>query len=172
MSKSALDKDSDNFLNVLKLISDRMNGLMYAFRGTAGLVIQGLEMKMEDIDIVCSKDTAVASNTLFKDFLKEKVEYKISDKFKSYFGKFNIKGVLVEIYGDWQILDAKGVWSKIFDGSDRIKVKFRGEDFYVVPADTELLMFALMGRWSAFHKIKKQASSFLAGENSRSKIKI
>ncbi|OGC50028.1 hypothetical protein A2W32_03285 [candidate division WWE3 bacterium RBG_16_37_10] len=156
MSKNELDKESDKFLMVLQLISDRMGELMYAVRGTAGLVLQGLNMQMEDIDIVCNKETALASYDLFKEFLKENVEYKESDKYKSYFGKLEIKGVMVEIYGEWQILDNKGVWSKPFDGSDRIKVKFKGEEFYVVPASTELQMFALMGRWSAFHKIKRE----------------
>ena len=156
MSKNELDKESDKFLMVLQLISDRMGELMYAVRGTAGLVLQGLSMQMEDIDIVCNKETALASYDLFKEFLKENVEYKESDKYKSYFGKLEIKGVMVEIYGEWQILDNKGVWSKPFDGSDRIKVKFKGEEFYVVPASTELQMFALMGRWSAFHKIKRE----------------
>ena len=137
------------------VISKKMENLHYAFRGTAGLVLQGLNMNMEDIDIVCGKDTALASNDLLKEYSKKKVEYKESDKYKSYFGEFDINGVKVEIYGDWQILDTKGIWNKPFDGSDRIKVEFKGMRFYVVPVSTELRMFALMGRWTAFHKIKK-----------------
>ena len=138
MSKTGLDKDSGKFLATLKLIAEKLGNLHYAFRGTTGLILQGLTMNVDDIDIVCDKTTALAANDLLKDYLTDKIKYGGSSKYKSYFGKFTINGIKIEIYGDWQILDTKRNWSEPFDASDRIEVEFKGTHFYVVPVNTEL----------------------------------
>jgi len=64
----------------------------------------------------------------------------------------------VEIMGEWQIKDRKGNWSEPFNGSnDEVtKVKVKSKSIIVTKIQTELSMFAMMGRWNAYHKIKKQ----------------
>jgi len=144
-----------NFLPTLLLISKLLNRRKFAFRGTTSLILQGLDMVANDIDILCDKDTALASNFLLQDYLVEDISLKKSKQFKSYFGKFTINKIPVEIYGEWQIKDTKGNWSHAFTAVNRHRVKYQNKQFFVTDIDDELMIFALMGRWNAFHKIKR-----------------
>lgn len=152
ISKPPLFKET--VLKIASLLED----CQYAFRGTTGLVLQGLEMNVDDIDILCDKKTALATNKLLKEYLLEEVAYKESPKFKSYFGKFEINGTLVEIMGKWQIKNSRGDWSNPFDASDNetTQLKLDGQKVVVTSIETELLMFTKMGRWTAYRKIKGQ----------------
>ncbi|MFH1899210.1 MAG: hypothetical protein ABIJ82_01915, partial [Patescibacteria group bacterium] len=145
-----------NFSKVIKKLADIFGEYQYAFRGTSSLVMQDLDMNVDDIDILCDEKTALAANKLLKDFLVEEVKYSESPKFKSFLGNFNVDGVKVEIMGNWQILDSKEVWSRVYDASDRVEVEYDNEKVFVTSVNLELEMFAKMGRWTAFQKIKKQ----------------
>jgi hypothetical protein len=151
-------KNSPEFKKTIVFLATKLKGRQYAFRGTASLVLQGIGMKVDDIDVLCDRKTALAVNRLLEKYLKNKVAYKDSDKFKSYFGEFAINGLKVEVMGDWSIKDGKGVWSEPFDASNDeiIEKKVDGEKVKLTRIETELAMYTLMGRWSAFHKIKKQ----------------
>ena len=153
-----MGKTPKNFQKTVLFLAKILKGRQYAFRGTAGLVLQGLDMNVDDIDIVCDMDTAEASNELLADFVTEPVSFKETSKLKSYFGKFKINNILVEVYGDWQIKDLKGNWGEAFDASDDEvnEIEFQGRRVRVVKPGTELSVFAKLGRWNAFHKIKKQ----------------
>ncbi|MBU0570097.1 hypothetical protein KKB40_04980 [Patescibacteria group bacterium] len=148
---------------VLKL-ANLFGKRQYAIRGTMSLVLQEIEMGVDDIDIICDKKTALDCNQLLKEYLLEEVALKESEKFKSYFGKFVVNGVLVEIMGEWQIRKSgkwkveSGKWGKKYDASlEQITHVFVGkEKINVTTIETELEMFSQMGRWNAFHKIKKQ----------------
>lgn len=140
----------------VKLIAQKLNNAQYAVRGTCSLVLQNINMNVDDIDIVCDEDTALKANELFFEHTVTPVAYKESPKFKSFFGKFDINGVDVEFMGNWQIKDAKGNWSKIYDGSSYNEVMLDGLPVRVTKIEDELEVFLLMGRFNAYHKIKKQ----------------
>jgi hypothetical protein len=150
---------SPEFISALFIISSKIFGEDYAIRGTTSLVLQGLDMGLEDIDILCDGPTAVKANDLLKEYLVKSVEYSESSKFKSYFGEFNINGVKVEIMGDWQIKTTKGIWSEVHNGSNKVEIDFEGSLLPVTTIDEELKVFIEMGRWNAYHKIKKQLPS-------------
>jgi len=147
-----------NFQKTIITISKLLEGKQYAIRGTASLVLQDIDMNADDIDIIADRDTSLLCNEVFSKYLVEKVKYKKSDKFKSYYGKFDINSIQVEIMGCMQIKNKKGKWNKPFDASsDEIKtIKFDNQLVKVTKPETELKMFSLMGRWNAFHKIKRQ----------------
>lgn len=149
----------ENFEEVILLLAKELKDFWYAFRGTASLILQGIQMNVEDIDIVGDKKMALACNDLLAEYLVGKVTFKESEKFKSYFGKFEIKGIPVEIMGEWQIKDTKGKWSEPFNSSQRKMIIFNGNEIYVTSVEEELTAFAKMGRWTAYQKIKKQLPS-------------
>lgn len=153
-----MTKTPKDFEKTILFLARKLQSYQYAFRGTSGLVLQEIEMNVQDIDIVCDRETALASNKIFKDYLLEEVRWQGSLKYQSYFGKFMINEILAEVYGQWQIKDSKGNWSEIFNASEnqRREIGFQGKKVFVTEIETELLMFAKMGRWTAFHKIKKQ----------------
>jgi len=143
---------------VVKVIASKLINRQYAVRGTASIFLQGFDMNVDDVDVLGNKTVALACNKLLGDFLVEKVSYKESEKFKSYFGKFEISNVLVEIYGNWQIKNENGKWSDIFDASiDEVDmVNVTGLEVKVTKIETELKMFSLMSRCSAYWKLKRQ----------------
>lgn len=130
---------------VLEQIAKRLTGHNYAIRGTASLALQGLtDFKVADIDILCDEETAKFLN----------LPYSESKQFKSYYGKLAAD---VEIYGNWQIKNSKGEWSEILIPTPSNSYLLTTKD-YSVPVTTvefELHCYALMGRWSVFHKIKR-----------------
>lgn len=128
----------------IKDISIKLLGHNYAIRGTTSLILQGLDFKEDDIDILCDEETAL--------FLS--LPYSESKQFKSYFGKIDDN---VEVYANWQIKNPKGEWSEILVPTATNSYPLTTNDF-IVPVTTiefELHCYALMGRWSVFHKIKR-----------------
>jgi len=142
-------------------IANRLKGKTYAIRGTASMVLQGLDMGVADIDVLTDKKTALYVNKAFKNELFQKVKYSESDKFKSYFGKASIGGVLVEFYGEWQIKKPNGEWSDVYSADKREVIELRGVKIPVTKLDLELKTSAEMGRWNEYHKIKKQVQNKL-----------
>lgn len=151
------------FDDTIILIAQKLQDYTYAIRGTASLVLQGFDMNVDDIDILCSKETAEAVNFIFKDTLIDSVAYKESTKFKSYFGKFVINNIICEVMGLWQI-NGKAGWSTCFDASDREFITYKGNGIYVTSVELELKFFALMQRWNAYHKLKKQVDVHNSGQ--------
>lgn len=151
-------KDSPQFKKTISFLTQKLKDHKYAFRGTTSLVLQGVDMNVDDIDILCDKETANVLNRKLKSYLKKEIAYKESDKFRSYFGELEIEGTKVEVMGDWQIKDAKGEWSHPFDasGGEITEKRVNGETVKLTTVGTELKMYTLMGRWSALAKIKRQ----------------
>jgi len=144
---------------VALLIAKNFKNTKYAIRGTASLVLQGLDMGVDDIDILADKKTSLMFNDVFKKEKLDEVKYSETDKFKSYYGKFAIRGTLVEVMGVWEIKTDKG-WSGIYDASDdEVEwIKVQSENIRVTKLELELKVAGEMGRWNEFHKIKKQLS--------------
>ncbi len=124
-------------------ITQRLVDCNYAIRGTASLVLQGLDFVVADIDVLCDGETAKFLNLVYSE----------SKQFKSYYGKLADN---VEIYGNWQIKNSKGEWSEILVPTPTNSYLLNTPDL-IIPVTTiefELHCYALMGRWSVFHKIK------------------
>lgn len=151
-----MERKPNDFEKTLVLLARLLTNYQYAFRGTASLVLQGIRMNVADIDILADKKTALACNQLLKDYLTEAVSLKESSRFKSWFGKFSVNQIPVEVMGEWRIKNQKGDWSQPFDASERKLVTLNDQEVWVTPIAEELQVFALMGRWNAYHKIKKQ----------------
>ncbi len=147
--------DKTDFEKTVIFLAKKLDGLNYAIRGTSSLVLQDIDMNVDDIDIVCDKETALASNEILKDHLIERVEYVESNKFKSYFGKFKINGICVEIMGEWEIKKANGRWL-MANVNNRRQIEVHGTKIWVTTIEEELGMFSAMGRWNAYHKIRSQ----------------
>jgi hypothetical protein len=155
----------DNLTSIATTFAKLLVDQQYAIRGTASLVLQGYDMNVDDVDIVCSKDAALAIGDIFGKSSTcgfatietiESVAYKESPKFKSYYGKYKVNGVQVEIMGEWQICDQRGVWGAPFDASERREIIVAGQKVWVTTVKSELKMFSQMARWNAYHKILSQ----------------
>jgi hypothetical protein len=149
--------EANQLEHVVKIVAHKLQGESYAFRGTASLFLQGLDMNVDDIDLLCDAKTALDANSKLSDYLVEEVSFKESPKFKSYYGKFIIDKVQVEVMGDWQIFSEKKGWSKVYnaDAENITHVTLDGIEIPVTKIGLELEVFAQMGRWTAYQKIKR-----------------
>lgn len=147
----------EEFRKFVMEIAKKMKGKQYAIRGTASLVLQGIDMGVDDVDVIGDKKAALAFGKLFAGDMTEEVKYSQSNKFKSYYGKFVVDGIPGEIYGDWQIKRKKR-WSRVYDARDGQVAEVKVGDIRVrtTSIETELAMYADMGRWNALKKIKRQ----------------
>lgn len=148
---------------IVNQLAKELKGKQYAVRGTASLVLQEVDMVVDDIDVVCDEATALALNTIFAKELFEEIKYSESPSYKSFFGKLIIDNVLVEVMGNWQIgkqvgKSGKVVWGQVYDGSDDEinEILINDQKVRVTKPGVELDMFAQMGRWTAYQKIKRQ----------------
>ncbi|MEK7163769.1 MAG: hypothetical protein AAB768_01340 [Patescibacteria group bacterium] len=125
-------------------ITQRLVDCNYAIRGTASLVLQGLDFVVADIDVLCDEETAKYLN----------LTYSESKQFKGYLGKLSEKA---EIYGNWQIKNNNGEWSEILvpTSMNSKLLTINNIDIPVTTIEFELHCYALMGRWNVFHKIKR-----------------
>ena len=153
-----MGKIPDDFEDVVKFVATKLSGRQYAIRGTASLVLHGLDFNVQDIDVLTDKETSLFCNKALKEILEKKVEYSESEKHKSYFGKFKVNDVLIEICGNWQIKTQKGDWSEVFDASeDETEViNIDNNKIRVTNMETELKMYMLMGRWNVYHKLRRE----------------
>ncbi|MBN1184107.1 MAG: hypothetical protein JXB49_17570 [Bacteroidales bacterium] len=156
-----MGKKPDDFEDVVKFIASKLQGKQYAIRGTASLVLQGFDFNVQDIDVLTDKETALFCNDALKEILSEKVKYSETDKYKSYYGKFSINNILIEVCGDWQIKDTNGKWSEPFDASDDevTEVTVGSQKVKVTSVETELKTYILTGRWNVYHKLRRLLDS-------------
>jgi len=149
-------------LRGMSYVSDPRGSMTrWAVRGTASLVLQGFDMGVDDIDLICDAKTADAISKKFKNEIIKSIEHSESDKFRSYFGQLVIDNVLVEVMGEWQIKKVNGEWSSVYSAKDDEinEIEVGSEKVKVTKPEIELKASAEMGRWNEYHKIKKQVES-------------
>jgi len=91
--------------DVLKFITKKFQdyGIYWVIVGSVSLTLQGLDLKPNDIDILTNKKDALKMNKLLEDYVMQPVKWSKNEEFDSYFGKFLINNVKVEIMGDLKI---------------------------------------------------------------------
>ncbi len=94
--------------NFLKRISKAE--IEWVLVGSTNLALQGIDIQAKDIDIVTTKDGADKIAKIFKKNLTKEMEYSESERFKSYFGKLEIKGIKFEIMAELSYKSEKDDW--------------------------------------------------------------
>lgn len=96
---------SQNFINVLRKINIEFqkHKIRWVLVGSLSLVLQGAKIKPNDIDILTDKEGALKCNEIFEKYIKKAVEWNQTEIFDSFFGKFQINDVEVEIMGDLKV---------------------------------------------------------------------
>ncbi|MBR9689957.1 MAG: hypothetical protein GOV01_03615, partial [Candidatus Altiarchaeota archaeon] len=113
--------------DALKTILEAVRGhkINWMVIGSTNLALQGIDIHARDIDILTTKEGALALNGILANFVVEPVKLSENKKFRSWFGKFNVNGCEVEVIGDLQSYDPGGdLWGETEDFKDKITVKF------------------------------------------------
>ncbi|MBD3192802.1 MAG: hypothetical protein GF308_19340 [Candidatus Heimdallarchaeota archaeon] len=100
------------YLSVLEFLTKKLLKANWVLVGSLSLALQGVNIHPKDIDILTDKAGALTCNKLLKDFCLEPIKWSKTEKFASYFGKFRMEKILVEIMGDLEI-KYQDTWRKI-----------------------------------------------------------
>jgi predicted nucleotidyltransferase len=122
-------------IKVLKIILRKLRNkkIKWVLVGSTSLALQGVKISPKDIDILTDKEGAFKMNEIFKNYQVKPVKFSQGKFFSSYFGRFKIEGVRVEIMGNlkarigqkWVLL-TKRLYSHTFVklGKEKIPVPF------------------------------------------------
>ena len=91
-------------LKVLRKLYERLkdSGVNWVITGSLGFALQGVPIGPHYIDIQTDKEGAYEIERLFSEFVVRSVQFKESERIRSYFGTLIIDGIKVEIMGDIQ----------------------------------------------------------------------
>lgn len=127
----------DNFKKALEEVYGRLQGknITWAVFGSMNLLLQGLPVDPNDIDILTDSEGAYEIEKLLNKYSTKKVKYCSDGKVTSHFGALGIAGVKAEIVGDYT---SNKDMQLILDVKDRIMVSFEGMQIPCMPLEKEL----------------------------------
>ena len=136
-------------LEVLRKIVTRLKdrSISWAVTGSLGIALQGVPVKVHDIDIQTDKDGAYEIERCFTECVVEPVRYSESERIRSHFGALEIDGVKVEIMGDVQKLLGEEGWEEAVEvESYRQWVETEGMRVPVMSLEHEYQAYLRLGR--------------------------
>lgn len=140
---------------VLQFLVAELKDVDWVVIGSTALALQGVPIDSEDIDILTDMEGANKINSILLRFVVKPVVYSKSDHFQSYFGKFKINTVDIEVMGNLQYF-VRNEWvsfSHILHGNDRIKID--GFEVPVEKLDDLIAGYKVLGRDKDLDKIRK-----------------
>lgn len=147
----------ENILSALRIVYDKLHNknILWILTGSTSLVIQGVDVKINDIDISTDKEGSQKIDELLSHLRIRKPNYSTTDKYRSYFGAYMIEGIKVETLGDFQYKMKDGSWSKPSHHNKIITKEFKGMTLSLLPLEQELQEYENMENHDKARKIKQ-----------------
>ena len=134
--------------------------LLWALTGSTNFNLQGINININDIDVQTDKKSAYRFEKIFNKHIIKPVKYSSTDKIRSHFGIFNIKGVKVEVMGDIQKRLPNGEWEKKKDLNNFIEfLDLGGYKIPVLNLKYEEKAYRILGRIEKADLIKRHLES-------------
>lgn len=128
--------------------------VIWALTASTSLIIQGLDVKPNDIDIATTKDGAYIIDDYFQEHSIKKVSYSTDGNIRSHFGCLNIGGIDIDIIGDIQY-KINGIWSETREITKLIEhISYNGIYIPVLNLKSEYEGYQKMGRLKMVAQIK------------------
>lgn len=118
------EERSLNIISVLKKLARifEENYIDYCIVGSTSLFLEGLPVEPSDIDVLTTKNSALKIDELLSPYRLVECKLRESEDFRSYFGRYRIDGIDVEVMGELQYRK-NDRWSVPFTPST-IKTKY------------------------------------------------
>jgi hypothetical protein len=136
-------------LDVLVKICGRLRDgpVEWAVTGSLGVVLQGVELPVHDIDLQTDEQGAYAIERCFAECSIRPVSYVASERIRSHLGALEISGIKVEIMGAIQKRLDDGSWeAPVQVGPYRRWVEVQGIRVPVLSLEYEVEAYRKMGR--------------------------
>jgi hypothetical protein len=128
----------------------------WAVTGSLGMVLQGMDLPINDIDIQTDEDGAYEVERRLAQYVVVPVLYKASERMRSRLGKLNIEGIQVEIIGGIQKRSQDGDWElPVQVAPHRLWVEVDGLSIPVLSLEYEYQAYKIMGRDEKASKIRQ-----------------
>jgi hypothetical protein len=128
----------------------------WAVTGSLGMVLQGMDLPVHDIDLQTDEDGAYEIERRLSEFVVKPVLFKGSDRLRSRLGKLAIDGIQVEVMGAIQKRLTDGEWEPPVQVADhRHYVNVEGLQVPVLSLEYEAEAYQLMGREERAAAIRK-----------------
>jgi hypothetical protein len=145
------------YLNTLRRICDRLNNrpLKWVVTGSLGMALQGMDIKIHDIDIQTDQNGVYEIERLFSEYVVKPVHYLASERMRSHFGNLEIDGVKIDIMGDVQkLMDDQTLEEPVNVERHLRWVNFDNLFIPVLSLEYEYVAYLKMGRIKKAEKIK------------------
>ena len=104
---------NSTFVEVIKLISEKIpSNIKWAVDGSTSLALQGIDITPHDIDILTDREGAIMIQESLNKYNVVPISHSSNEKYDSYFGTFEVKGIKVEVMGDLRVFRS-GKWSTL-----------------------------------------------------------
>src|SRR5574340_796175 len=137
------------YLDALRQICALMEGSQFdwAVTGSLGMVLQGMDFPVHDIDLQTDEDGAYEIERRLSEFVVKPVLFKGSDRLRSRLGKLAIDGIQVEVMGAIQKRLPDGSWEPPVQVADHRRwVELKDLRVPVLSLEYEAEAYHLMGR--------------------------
>lgn len=134
--------------DALDALLSRLDGLdhPWALTGSTSFALQGLDLKPDDIDVQTDRAGAHAIEGCLETGRIEPVHWRLGDRIRSWFGRFELEGVQVEVMGDIE-RRVDGEWLGPIDVMNhRLTIPWRGYHIPVLELAYEARAYEQLGR--------------------------
>jgi phosphoglycolate phosphatase-like HAD superfamily hydrolase len=144
------------FQEALHLLYNRINGagILWAVTGSLGMQMQGLLLEVHDIDIQTDQAGAYQVESLFTEYMVEKVAFSSAKDIRSHFGVLKIGGVRVEIMGNIEKCMPDGTWEGLDLKKQRKFATLEEMDIPVLSLEYEYQAYQKLGRLERAQQIR------------------
>ena len=148
----------DKYLKVLKIIINKIGNknIVWALSGSISLALQGIEVTINDIDILTNEHGAKELDNLLKEYCVQKSEYSSTEICRSIYGKYEINNIAVEIMANYQYKLKTGEWSKLNNLNDIIMYSYKGMRIRALTLKQRLQEYEDAGKENRALKIKEK----------------
>lgn len=148
-----------NILNALKKFYQIVNdkNIPWILSGSTSLAIQGVDVAInDDIDILTTAEGSKKIQNLLKEYLIHDLGYSRNPngKYQSFFQKYKIDSVKVEVMGEFQYRLKNGQWSKPNQDHEIFIKKYQGMSLPLLSLKQELEEYQNLGKDDKVKKIK------------------
>lgn len=143
------------YSEILFLLSKKLKNIDWFLIGSNALILQGLNLQPNDIDILTTKEGIQEINNIFSEYITKSLTFSEDANFSSYKLELNIDGIIIEIIGNpINKLPGKNMWGE----NKKIKkiiINHNNFEIPCVPLAQHYNAYIMLGRFEKAEKIKK-----------------
>ncbi|NHJ04779.1 MAG: hypothetical protein EAX90_08145 [Candidatus Heimdallarchaeota archaeon] len=137
----------------LKIISK--TNVNWVLVGSSNLALQGVKIQANDIDIISTKDEVLKIQDLFKRYIHKEIKYSEAERYRSWFGSLELKGIKIELIGELEFKTLENNWTKSKSLERKEFIEYESYQVPILPIEYEKEFYIIMKRENDSQKIKK-----------------